>query len=101
MMREYVRVGDTEPRRSDARIIAATHRDLKAAVTDGSFRDDLFYRLNVVTIRLPALRQRREGIPSPVRSLLKPQTHSARGPTLTVSAEAMAALVAYEWPGNI
>jgi len=99
--REYVRVGDTEPRRSDARIIAATHRDLKASVSDGSFRDDLFYRLNVVTIRLPALRQRREDIPGFVSSFLKPITHSRRTSNLSVSPEAMAALVAYDWPGNI
>jgi two-component system, NtrC family, response regulator AlgB len=99
--REYVRVGDTEPRRSDARIIAATHRDLKAAVSDGSFRDDLFYRLNVVTINLPSLRQRREDIASLVSSFLKPASQSAHTRPMTVSAEAMAALVAYDWPGNI
>lgn len=99
--REYVRVGDTEPRRSDARIIAATHRDLKAAVGDGSFRDDLFYRLNVVTIRLPSLRQRREDIPALVLSFLKPTSQSAHARTMTVSTEAMTALVAYDWPGNI
>ncbi len=98
--REYVRVGDTEPRRSDARIIAATHRDLKTAVAQGSFRDDLFYRLNVVTIRLPALRQRREDIPALVSSFLKPVSQSGRA-KMTVSPEAMAALVAYDWPGNI
>jgi len=97
--REYVRVGDTEPRRSDARIVAATHRDLKAAVSAGSFRDDLFYRLNVVTIRLPSLRQRREDIPALAQSFLKPQPGT--GKTLGISAEAMAALVAYDWPGNI
>jgi NtrC-family two-component system response regulator AlgB len=99
--REYVRVGDTEPRRSDARIIAATHRDLKASVNDGSFRDDLFYRLNVVTIRLPALRQRREDIPGFVSSFLRPVSQSGRAKAMTVSQEAMAALVAYDWPGNI
>jgi len=98
--REYVRVGDTEPRRSDARVIAATHRDLKARVSDGSFRDDLFYRLNVVTIRLPSLRQRREDIPALVASFLKPAPHS-QARMMSVSAEAMAALVAYDWPGNI
>jgi NtrC-family two-component system response regulator AlgB len=97
--REYVRVGDTEPRRSDARIVAATHRDLKAAVASGAFRDDLFYRLNVVTIKLPALRERREDIPALVGSFLKPAT--TRSKTLTVAPEAMAALVAYDWPGNI
>jgi len=99
--REYVRVGDTEPRRSDARIIAATHRDLKAAASQGAFRDDLYYRLNVVTIRLPALRERREDIPALVTSFLRPVAHSGRAKTMTVSPEAMAALVAYEWPGNI
>jgi len=99
--REYVRVGDTEPRRSDARIIAATHRDLKTAVGQGSFRDDLYYRLNVVTIRLPALRQRREDIPELVLSFLRPIALSGRSKALTVSPEAMAALLAYDWPGNI
>lgn len=99
--REYVRVGDTEPRRSDARIIAATHRDLKTSVTDGSFRDDLFYRLNVVTIRLPALRQRREDIPALVNAFLKPVAQSTYARLMTVSPEALAALVAYDWPGNI
>jgi NtrC-family two-component system response regulator AlgB len=99
--REYVRVGDTEPRRSDARIVAATHRDLKAAVAEGSFRDDLFYRLNVVTIQLPSLRQRRDDIPALVSAFLRPASQSAHARALTVSAEALAALVAYDWPGNI
>jgi NtrC-family two-component system response regulator AlgB len=99
--REYVRVGDTEPRHSDARIIAATHRDLKASVADGSFRDDLFYRLNVVTIRLPALRQRREDIPGFVHAFLRPVVQSGRTQAMTVSPEAMSALIAYDWPGNI
>jgi len=99
--REYVRVGDTEPRRSDARIIAATHRDLRAAVADGSFRDDLFYRLNVVTIHLPALRNRREDIPALVGSFLRPAFQFGRPRPMHVSPEAMAALVAYDWPGNI
>jgi NtrC-family two-component system response regulator AlgB len=98
---EYVRVGDTEPRRSDARIIAATHRELKTAVNEGSFRDDLYYRLNVVTIRLPALRQRREDIPDLVASFLRPIARSGRAKAMSVSPEAMTALVAYDWPGNI
>jgi NtrC-family two-component system response regulator AlgB len=98
--REYVRVGDTEPRRSDARVVAATHRDLKASVAAGTFRDDLFYRLNVVTIRLPPLRQRREDIPKLVTAFLQSPLRSG-GHKLDVSVEAMAALVAYDWPGNI
>jgi NtrC-family two-component system response regulator AlgB len=99
--REYVRVGDTEPRRSDARIVAATHRDLKAAVTAGSFREDLFYRLNVVTIRLPPLRQRREDIPKLVGAFLASPSRSGRSKAMSTSNEAMAALIAYDWPGNI
>jgi NtrC-family two-component system response regulator AlgB len=99
--REYVRVGDTEPRRSDARIVAATHRDLKSAVASGSFRDDLFYRLNVVTIRLPPLRERREDIPVLVHTLLEQPARSGRAAPLSVSPEALLALTAYAWPGNI
>ncbi|MBI2390429.1 MAG: sigma-54-dependent Fis family transcriptional regulator [Deltaproteobacteria bacterium] len=67
---EYVRVGDHEPRRSDARVIAATHRDLRAAVAAGTFREDLYFRLNVVSIRLPALRERREDIVDLAQRLL-------------------------------
>ena len=97
--REYVRVGDTEARKSDARFVAATHRDLRAAVAAGAFRDDLFYRLNVVTIRLPPLRERREDIPALVASFLSHGLGQRR--PLRVTEEAMAALLAYPWPGNI
>jgi NtrC-family two-component system response regulator AlgB len=99
--REYVRVGDTEPRRSEVRLLAATHRDLKSAVAAGTFRDDLFYRLNVITITLPPLRKRREDIPRLVSSFLEHPSRSGRTKSLQVSPEAMAALVAYDWPGNI
>jgi len=98
--REYVRVGDTEPRRSEARVIAATHRDLRAAIGAGTFREDLFYRLNVVSVRLPSLRERREDIPGLVNALLE-QPHRSGGRLTSVSPEAMGALVAYDWPGNI
>jgi NtrC-family two-component system response regulator AlgB len=99
--REYVRVGDSEPRRSDARIVAATPIDLKALVSGGAFRDDLFYRLSVVTIRLPPLRERRDDIPALVSSLLETPHLSAHTKPMTASEEALAALVAYDWPGNI
>jgi NtrC-family two-component system response regulator AlgB len=98
---EYVRVGDTEPRRADARVIAATHDDLRAAVAAGAFREDLFYRLNVVTLRVPPLRERREDIPDLARAIVADlgATHRRDAPALTPAAEA--ALVAYAWPGNV
>lgn len=99
--REYVRVGDSEPRRADARILAATPTDLKALVTSGAFREDLFYRLSAVTIRLPPLRERREDIPALVNGLLAAPNLSAHTKPMTASEEARAALIAYDWPGNL
>jgi NtrC-family two-component system response regulator AlgB len=99
---EYVRVGDVEPRRSEARVIAATHCDLKEAVATGSFRADLFYRLNVVSISMPALRERTEDIADLAMSIvadLAPQYGRKQGPTL--SQHARVALVGYPWPGNL
>jgi NtrC-family two-component system response regulator AlgB len=98
---EYVRVGDTEPRRSEARVIAATHRDLKAAVAAGGFREDLFYRLNVVTIRVPPLRERREDIPDLATSIVEGLSAQHRREPIRLDAAAMAALTAYRWPGNV
>jgi NtrC-family two-component system response regulator AlgB len=99
--REYVRVGDTEPRRSEVRVIVATHRDLKSAVSAGAFREDLFYRLNVVSIRLPSLRQRVEDLPTIVTTYLQRPVRSGPMRRLTVTPEAMNAMLAYAWPGNI
>ncbi len=98
---EYVRVGDTEPRRSDARVIAATHRDLKAAVAAGTFREDLFYRLNVVTIKVPSLRERREDIAELAQSVLADLSAQHHREPLTLDAAATQALEAYAWPGNL
>jgi NtrC-family two-component system response regulator AlgB len=98
---EYVRVGDTEPRRSDARVIAATHRDLKAAVAAGTFREDLFYRLNVVTIRVASLRERREDIPELAQAVVADLSAQHRREPLTLDPAATAALEAYGWPGNL
>jgi two-component system, NtrC family, response regulator AlgB len=98
---EYVRVGDTEPRRSDARVIAATHRDLKAAVAAGAFREDLFYRLNVVTIRVPSLRERREDIPEIAAAVVADLSAQHRREPLALDPAATAALAAYDWPGNL
>ncbi len=98
---EYVRVGDTEPRRSDARVIAATHRDLKAAVAGGAFREDLFYRLNVVTLRVPSLRERREDIPELAEAMIAGLSAQHRREPLALDPAATAALSAYGWPGNL
>ncbi len=98
---EYVRVGDTEARRSDARVIAATHRDLKAAVTAGAFREDLFYRLNVVSLRVPPLRERREDIPELAAAMVADLSAQHRREPLALDPAATAALAAYGWPGNL
>ena len=98
---EYVRVGDVEPRRSDARVIAATHRDLKEAVAAGTFRADLYYRLNVVTLSMPALRERREDIPELAGAILADLAPQYGRKLPALSAEARGALVGYAWPGNV
>jgi len=97
--REYERVGDPSTRRSDVRIVAATHVDLEAAVAAGRFREDLFYRLNVVQIVLPPLRERREDIPDLARIAL--DRACAKGERLRFSDEALEALRGRDWPGNL
>ena len=95
--REVLPVGATEPIPVDARVIAATNRDLERDVKTGQFRSDLYYRLNVIAIHLPPLRQRREDIPLLVDTFLA----RAKDPGKTVSAEAMSAMCEYDWPGNV
>jgi two-component system, NtrC family, nitrogen regulation response regulator GlnG len=97
---EFMPVGGRLPIKADLRIVAATHRDLRQLVAQGLFREDLFYRLNVVPIRLPPLRERVDDIPALVQHFLK----SARLdglPPKTVEPAAMARLKAYHWPGNV
>ncbi len=96
--REILRVGGTERIKVDVRIVAATNRDLEQDVRKGAFREDLFYRLNVIPIVLPPLRSRRTDIPLLVEHFLK--KHGG-GRTRTVTAPAMEALVRYDWPGNV
>ncbi len=99
--REYHTVGGTQTKKCSARFIAATNVDLKARVDSGKFREDLYYRLNVVKITLPPLRDRREDIPLLVEHLLhKINSQFYKGVT-RVSAETMQALVNYDWPGNV
>ncbi|WP_157265325.1 sigma-54 interaction domain-containing protein [Azohydromonas aeria] len=93
----YRRVGSTELRRADVRVVSATHRDLDAMVADGRFREDLYYRLSTFPIRLPALRERREDIPLLAASLLE---RVAPRP-LKLAREALARLCAHDWPGNV
>lgn len=94
---EFMRVGGTEPIKVDVRVICATNRDLAAAVKEGKFREDLYYRLNVIQIPLPPLRERVGDIEDLVNHFVK----QLGGPLRTVSPAAMAALCAYRWPGNI
>ncbi|MBM4398351.1 MAG: sigma-54-dependent Fis family transcriptional regulator, partial [Deltaproteobacteria bacterium] len=99
---EVRRIGDTRAQKVDVRVIAATARDLTAEAAAGRFREDLFYRLNVVPIRIPPLRERPEDIPALVDHFLKrtcERLHVTR--VSGVSADAMRALMAYAWPGNV
>ncbi len=94
-------VGGTAVRRTDARVVAATHRDLHEMVRGGGFREDLLYRLDVVAIRLPSLREHRSDIPMLVRHFLDGLSQKRRFPTTEVTEDAMRALVAWDWPGNV
>lgn len=94
-------VGGTEPIPIDVRVIAASHRNLGQAVKDGTFREDLFYRLNVVRLHLPPLRQRREDIPLLTEHLLIRIAGTLGVPVKTITPAAMELLVRYHWPGNV
>ncbi len=112
--REFERVGDSHTTKVDVRVIAATNSDLGRMVTQGEFREDLFYRLNVIPVSLPPLRERKEDIPLLVQHFLdkfcggeapppRPGVplSASRGPGVTVSQEAMRRLMPYAWPGNV
>jgi DNA-binding NtrC family response regulator len=99
--KEFRRLGGTKLIRVDTRIIAATNRNLEEAVKDGDFREDLYYRLNVVPIRLPALRERAEDIPLLVETFLEEFAAHHHRVRQSVSPEAMQLLRLYAWPGNI
>jgi DNA-binding NtrC family response regulator len=94
----YRRVGSTELRRADLRIVSATHRDLQSMIAEGRFRQDLFFRLAVFPIHLPALRERRDDIAPLTDALL---TRVAPGRGLSLSTNALATLTAYDFPGNV
>ena len=87
--------------RLDIRVIAATNTDLRKLVKEGTFREDLFYRLNVIPVTLPALRQRREDVPLLAQYFVRKSCTDNNVPVKTVTQEALRALMAYDWPGNI
>ena len=95
------RVGGTKPIELDVRIIAATHQDLEKAVKEGSFREDLYYRLNVVAIPLPPLRERRDDIPLLVEHFLQKYGSESKGKVKHVAPGTMDLLMRYNWPGNV
>src|SRR3954464_15469084 len=113
--REFERVGDSHTTKVDVRVIAATNSDLHQLVADGQFREDLFYRLNVIPVHLPALRERKEDIPLLVQHFLdklreqrdtrpvgeRDRERRASDRAITMSQEAMRRLMAYPWPGNV
>jgi len=98
--REVKPVGSTERRRIDVRIVAATNRDLESAIRSGAFRQDLYFRLNVVQIKLPPLRDRKTDIPLLVAAFLEKYSPND-GPVRTISADTMQRLMAHDWPGNV
>jgi NtrC-family two-component system response regulator AlgB len=97
----FERIGGQETIEVDARIIAASNRDLQQEVSAARYRADLFYRLNVITLRVPALRERPEDVLSLANGFLAGASARNRRPELKLSSEAAAALVAYRWPGNV
>ncbi|MFH1262015.1 MAG: sigma-54 dependent transcriptional regulator [Pseudomonadota bacterium] len=97
----FTPVGGTQPKKVNVRIIAATHRDLRKMVDEGRFREDLFYRINVINIQVPALRERRADIPLLTDHFLKKYAHTDVDREKQFADEAMDALVAYNWPGNV
>jgi transcriptional regulator with PAS, ATPase and Fis domain len=99
--REVRRVGENTAIRVNVRVLAATNEPLEKKIKDGGFREDLYYRLNVIAIPLPPLRDRKEDIPLLVARFLRDKVHPQTGQPFQVTRQAMAALCAYDWPGNV
>src|SRR5436309_13874667 len=99
--RAFERVGGNQTLRADVRLIAATNKNLEELVRDGKFRDDLFFRLNVVRITMPPLRNRKEDIPILVRGFLRHFCKANDKPLIDLTPDAMDALLTYDWPGNV
>jgi DNA-binding NtrC family response regulator len=99
--RKFYRVGGVQELEVDVRVIAATHRDLLQAVQEGRFRDDLYYRLNVITIHLPSLRDRREDIPLLAKHFIERLSHELSKNVQEISEGGLKLLMDYDWPGNV
>ena len=99
--REIRRVGGTRPIKIDVRVVAATNRDLRAMVADGRFRDDLYYRINVLSIDVPPLRERREDIPVLIDYFLRKHTRNTSRLIRGLTPDARAVILDYAWPGNV
>ena len=99
--REFYPVGGEQPRRTEARVVAATHQPMEELVAEGGFREDLYFRLRVVEIQVPSLRERRGDIPLLARHLLGRIRRETGATVRSISREAMTALQEYDWPGNV
>jgi DNA-binding NtrC family response regulator len=99
--REFHRLGGQESVRVDVRILAATNRDLRAAIQEGRFREDLYYRLNVITIPVPPLRDRREDIPLLAEAFIRKHSLAMNREPVKVAPSALRLLTGYDWPGNV
>ncbi len=99
--KEFTRVGGTQLIRVDIRLITATNKDLRKALQEGSFREDLYYRINVIPLHLPPLRERKEDIPLLINHFLAKKAEEENQAIKQISPDALKLMVNYEWPGNI
>ena len=98
---EFYRVGGVAPIKVDVRIVAATHQNLERAVADGRFREDLYHRINVIRLRVPSLRERREDVPLLLRHFLEAASRELKTESKRLLPDVLARLTAYDWPGNV
>jgi two-component system response regulator HydG len=97
----FFRVGGVEPMKADFRLISATHRDINEEIAKGAFRQDFYFRINVITLRVPSLRERKDDIPHLVRHFIKRFAQETNRDVDAVSDQALSVLVEYDWPGNV
>src|SRR5206468_810635 len=98
---EFTRIGGAQPVRVDVRVVAATNRNLDQGISDGTFRSDLYYRLNVVSVHLPSLRERRDDVAPLIRYFLRAKSTELAIAEKSFTSEALDLLMQYAWPGNV